>query len=494
VQRVRGAAASQAALLSAAAATAEAASTRKKKKKRPQSAPGQKRGSSSKSSNGGGRRKNNTTTTSPPSSPFERFDTTDTEERPLVGMREFIDRVRNLRRNNIVNHTLSLSTQAEKEKIELEVRSKHQSELIALKRSLASVERHNSDLQEQCHELDSRLSTSTEETSSLSFNVTMLRKRLQLLTAREVENQRRLETFTRFAPLFDALDAYSSPADALRRLSVLEKESGSTFAEARQAEETLKDVQDEYAKKFKHQEMMNAELNVKLLESEKHANIEIARLENELHTAKQDARSLESFREKYLRTQTSVRDCYQRALTAAAVLDVGDPRIAMASESNVADIGHPLQMLEHLGLLFEASNPTKASMRVHMLTGTINRMWLDLTGQQVGAAGSSSKVVDDDQEDDQKRTEGKSGDVVAMAGAGFASSSTPDKLLFKPEDILKMVGQKIQAVKIREKNTSAKLENTQVRCSDYQGELVSADKVNRKLEIELIRLQKLLKK
>ena len=61
---------------------------------------------------------------------------------------------------------------------------------------------------------------------SLSFNVTMLRKRLQLLTAREIENQRRLETYSRFAPLFDALDAYSSPADALRRLSVLEKESG----------------------------------------------------------------------------------------------------------------------------------------------------------------------------------------------------------------------------------------------------------------------------
>ena len=54
----------------------------------------------------------------------------------------------------------------------------------------------------------------------------MLRKRLQLLTAREIENQRRLETYSRFAPLFDALDAYSSPADALRRLSVLEKESG----------------------------------------------------------------------------------------------------------------------------------------------------------------------------------------------------------------------------------------------------------------------------
>ena len=81
-------------------------------------------------------------------------------------------------------------------------------------------------LSDQCRDLDTRLETEEDEKMSLSFNVTMLRKRLQLLTAREIENQRRLETYSRFAPLFDALDAYSSPADALRRLSVLEKESG----------------------------------------------------------------------------------------------------------------------------------------------------------------------------------------------------------------------------------------------------------------------------
>ena len=167
-------------------------------------------------------------------------------------------------------------------------------------------------------------------------------------------------------------------------------------------------------------------------------------------------------------------------MRAAAVLDVGDPRISMASEKNVADVGYPLQMLEHLGLLFEASNPTKAGMRVHMLTGTVNRMWLDLTGQVIGADEGKNNT----DTESKSKTKTKSKD----------NSQIPDKLLFRPEDILKMVGQKIQAVKIREKNTSAKLENTQVRCSDYQGELVSADKVNRKLEIELIRLQKLLKK
>lgn len=41
--------------------------------------------------------------------------------------------------------------------------------------------------------------------------------------------------------------------------------------------------------------------------------------------------SLQSFRSKYLETQTAVRNCYERALRAAAVLDVGDPRISISA-------------------------------------------------------------------------------------------------------------------------------------------------------------------
>ena len=189
--------------------------------------------------------------------------------------------------------------------------------------------------------------------------------------------------------------------------------------------------------------------------------------------------SLQSFRSKYLETQTAVRNCYERALRAAAVLDVGDPRISMASEKNVADVGYPLQMLEHLGLLFEASNPTKAGMRVHMLTGTVNRMWLDLTGQMIGADEGKSNT----DTESKSKTKTKSKD----------NSQIPDKLLFRPEDILKMVGQKIQVVKIRERNTGSKLETTQIRLDEVEHLLDVQEKKNSKINLENDRLKRLLK-
>lgn len=332
----------------------------------------------------------------------------------------------------------------------------------------------------------------------------MLRKRLQLLTTREIENQKRLETFSRFAPLFDALDTYSSPADALRRLSVLEKESGSTFAEARQAEEHLKDATDHFTDVIKKNDATISELKVKLLQASKKSEAKIHELEHAVHTSKQDVLSLQSFREKYLTTQTAIQNCYERALRAAAVLDVGDPRISMASEKNIADVGYPLQMLEHVGLLFEASNPTKAGMRVHMLTGTINRMWLDLTGQKVNTTteiGNEGQYVNEGKrernegkrernEGKRERNEGGKKNTPTSKGHG----STPDPLLFRPEDILKMVGQKINAVKIREKNTLAKLNTTQLRLVEAQHQVEVEDKKNGNIELELDRLRRLLKK
>lgn len=276
-----------------------------------------------------------------------------TNKQPPQSTRDFINNVRVLRRENIVQHTNAHAQQTLQSQHATALTVKHQESQHRLQRSLTTLTSTNQDLKHQNHNLAIRLRTANEEASSLSFNVTMLRKRLQLLTSREIENQRRLETFARFAPLFDALDAYSSPADALRRLSVLEKEQASNFAETRQAEDELKQTTQQFATQHKTATDTIEALKVKLLNVQTIADEKIAALQQNLHTTKLDVKALESFRTKYLTTQTAVRGCYERALRACALLDVDDPRMDMSSANSVADIGHPLQMLEHVGLLFE---------------------------------------------------------------------------------------------------------------------------------------------
>ena len=85
-----------------------------------------------------------------------------------------------------------------------------------------------------------------------------------------------------------------------------------------------------------------------------------------------------------------------------------------------------------------------------MLTGTINRMWLDLTGEKLKNKGHSTKQqCDEDQQEPD--------DNHGTNHGGHRHGKQPDALLFKPEDILKMVSQKIQDVKIREKNTVSQI-------------------------------------
>jgi|TARA_B110000211_G_C13674084_1_gene375849 hypothetical protein len=122
-----------------------------------------------------------------------------------------------------------------------------------------------------------------------------------------------------------------------------------------------------------------------------------------------------------------------------------------------------------------------------MLTGTINRMWLDLTGEKLKNKGHSTKQqCDEDQQEPD--------DNHGTNQGGHRHGKQPDALLFKPEDILKMVGQKIQDVKIREKNTEAKLHTTQIRLMDAETDIKLAEKCNAKMEMEIGRLKNLLRK
>ena len=222
----------------------------------------------------------------------------------------------------------------------------------------------------------------------------------------------------------------------------------------------------------------------------------ISNLESQLHEARQDMRSFEGYRQKYLDTTTAVRACYERALRSAELLDAKDPRIALASEQAVADVGRPLQMLEHLGLLFENSNPTQASLKVHMLTGVINRMWTDMAGEaalhrdetneDIGEGKITSKHDGSDNQNDSK-------DKMSQAVVA-PSPGDPSTHLFKPDKILKIVGDRLRNARIREHNVLSKLNNVNMQLEEAHRKYLKEDKKNIKIERELERLKMLLRK
>ena len=250
---------------------------------------------------------------------------------------------------------------------------------------------------------------------------------------------------------------------------------------------------------------------------------QVAALQASLHEARQDTRSLEGYRQKFLDTTTGIRACYERALRSVDLLDARDPRISLAREHAVADVGRPLEMLEHLGLLFENSNATQASLRVHMLTGVINRMWVDMTTEaaayatahgDTGTAAADAKVGSEGKERDLSSTEewgrgherkkkddsGKEGDKAASKADNGSNrpvlsvSGDPQTRKFQPEQILKIVGDHLRNARIREHNALSKLDGLQVLLVEATAMYKAADQKNIKVERELDRLKRMLRK
>ena len=120
-------------------------------------------------------------------SPFERFGSGGAAEQvgggsgmpvrslPMgVGIRDFIDNVRSLRRSNIIDHTTSQTTSNMRNVIERELREAHTQQLYDLRARLAEAERNLADMTDRYNDSNRQLTSAMDERSSLAFNVTMV--------------------------------------------------------------------------------------------------------------------------------------------------------------------------------------------------------------------------------------------------------------------------------------------------------------------------------
>ena len=99
-----------------------------------------------------------------------------------------------------------------------EMREEHNSTVRDLKSKIFQLERERDEAFVKVREVEARFQDEKADKQSLLYNIHLLRKRLQLLTAREIENQRQLRTFTKLQPLFKTLQK-NLTLDLPKRLS-----------------------------------------------------------------------------------------------------------------------------------------------------------------------------------------------------------------------------------------------------------------------------------
>ena len=106
-----------------------------------------------------------------------------------------------------------------------EMKEEHNATVRDLKSKIFQLEREREEAIVRVREVEARFQDEKADKQSLLYNIHLLRKRLQLLTAREIENQRQLRTFTKLQPLFKTLQEkfnFGSAEEVVQRFQVLE--------------------------------------------------------------------------------------------------------------------------------------------------------------------------------------------------------------------------------------------------------------------------------
>ena len=106
-----------------------------------------------------------------------------------------------------------------------EMKEEHNATVRDLKSKIFQLERERDEAVVKVREVEVRWQDEKADKQSLLYNIHLLRKRLQLLTAREIENQRQLRTFTKLQPLFKTLQEkfnFGSAEEVVQRFQVLE--------------------------------------------------------------------------------------------------------------------------------------------------------------------------------------------------------------------------------------------------------------------------------
>ena len=106
-----------------------------------------------------------------------------------------------------------------------QMKEEHYTKVRDLKSKIFQLERERDEANIRVKEIEVKWQDEKADKQSLLYNIHLLRKRLQLLTAREIENQRQLRTFTKLQPLFKTLQEkfnFGSAEEVVQRFQILE--------------------------------------------------------------------------------------------------------------------------------------------------------------------------------------------------------------------------------------------------------------------------------
>ena len=193
------------------------------------------------------------------------------------------------------------------------MKEEHYTQVRDLKSKIFKLERERDEANIRVKEIEVKWQDEKADKQSLLYNIHLLRKRLQLLTAREIENQRQLRTFTKLQPLFKTLQEkfnFGSAEEVVQRFQILEDAETGHYHKIASMDDQRRNLEQKVAEISKLRSDEVAALNTEIYQGTDKLERDLAQLQRELTSAKSDVKKMENYRDKYIQLDQMVKQLY----------------------------------------------------------------------------------------------------------------------------------------------------------------------------------------
>ena len=327
-----------------------------------------------------------------------------------------------------------------------DMREEYNAHIRKLKSKIFALERERDDAVESQQSAEQQLENERADKESLLYNVHLLRKRLQLLTAREIQNQRQLRTFTKLQPLFQTLQEkfdFGSAEEVVARFEAMERGSLTHYKDITEANEQRMRLEQENSAIAKERNDQVASLKTEIFVGATKLEERINSLQRELDLALGETRRNAEYKDKFISLSCMVRELYMDACENTGLVDMTtvkargesfekSARVKYSQDEEDAhpDFNNPEAIVVALKSLYYCTGPTRAGKMLRESVVYANRMYKNHISRDSGHAFY-------DKDDHYVVEEGK---------------TSVEDLRFKPAEILQCVSDLIDKKAILEKN------------------------------------------
>eukprot|EP00762_Andalucia_godoyi_P000038 ANDGO_02228.mRNA.1 Hypothetical protein GL50803_15432 len=304
-----------------------------------------------------------------------------------LSRRDLIEESKQRARGNMLQYVQSMTVE------EVKIGSQKEKEEIIRKFELEIAElRHQRDeAVRQATDGFEAVSALQEEIGSLKYTTDLLRKKVQKMGEREVENQRKLAAFQHLEPIFDKLSdefQFSSPEQILKKIEKLKEAQVELYSQYSEAVESKGEMEKKMDRIKRDTEgRLQKQLN-EAFDARTRAERKLNEAESRINELQSQVRKLSDMRETYLTVNSSIMDLWNKWSGEAT------SKLGNSAGIEDPDMSNPLMIIVSLHNLLIEFTPSRAGESFRELSGIANRYWMRYFSDDFELKGHSKQILE----------------------------------------------------------------------------------------------------